>query len=85
MVLRFLAEDVGKYLAQVLNAILRPLSHQDAKISTNYKSFRYRRTLLCQRPEPLTTPKTSLPFLRLKSSLRRCLSDRLFRIVLYCV
>ena len=33
LVLRFLAEDVGKYLDQVLDAILRALSHQDAKIS----------------------------------------------------
>ena len=32
LVLRFLAEDVGKYLDQVLDAILRALSHQDAKI-----------------------------------------------------
>ncbi len=31
LVLRFLAEDVGKYLDQVLDAILRALSHQDAK------------------------------------------------------
>ncbi len=34
LVLRFLAEDVGKYLDQVLDAILRALSHQDAKISS---------------------------------------------------
>lgn len=33
LVLRFLAEDVGKYLDQVLDAILRALSHQDTKIS----------------------------------------------------
>jgi superfamily II DNA or RNA helicase/very-short-patch-repair endonuclease len=33
LVLRFLAEDVGKYLDQVLDAILRALSHQDARIS----------------------------------------------------
>jgi superfamily II DNA or RNA helicase/very-short-patch-repair endonuclease len=33
LVLRFLAEDVGKYLEQVLDAILRALSHQDARIS----------------------------------------------------
>ncbi len=32
LVLRFLAEDVGKYLDQVLDAILRALSHQKAKI-----------------------------------------------------
>jgi very-short-patch-repair endonuclease len=32
LVLRFLAEDVGKYLDQVLDAILRALSHQDARI-----------------------------------------------------
>ena len=32
LVLRFLAEDVGKYLDQILDAILRALSHQDAKI-----------------------------------------------------
>jgi very-short-patch-repair endonuclease len=32
LVLRFLAEDVGKYLDQVLDAILRALSHQDSKI-----------------------------------------------------
>ena len=31
-VLRFLAEDVGKYLGQVLDAILRALSHQDARL-----------------------------------------------------
>jgi len=31
LVLRFLAEDVGKYLDQVLDAILRALSHQDAR------------------------------------------------------
>jgi len=31
-VLRFLAEDVGKYLDQVLDAILRALSHQGARI-----------------------------------------------------
>ena len=31
LVLRFLAEDVGKYLDQVLDAILRVLSHQVAK------------------------------------------------------
>ena len=30
LVLRFLAEDVGKYLDQVLDAILRALSHQQA-------------------------------------------------------
>jgi very-short-patch-repair endonuclease len=34
LVLRFLAEDVGKYLDQVLDAILRALSHQGAKISS---------------------------------------------------
>ena len=33
LVLRFLADDVGKYLDQVLDAILRALSHQDSKIS----------------------------------------------------
>jgi superfamily II DNA or RNA helicase/very-short-patch-repair endonuclease len=33
LVLRFLAEDVGKCLDQVLDAILRALSHQDANIS----------------------------------------------------
>jgi very-short-patch-repair endonuclease len=32
LVLRFLAEDVGKYLDQVLEAILRALSHQDGKV-----------------------------------------------------
>jgi superfamily II DNA or RNA helicase/very-short-patch-repair endonuclease len=32
LVLRFLAEDVGKYLDQVLDAILRALSHQGARI-----------------------------------------------------
>jgi very-short-patch-repair endonuclease len=31
-VLRFLAEDVGKYLDQVLDAILRALSPQGARI-----------------------------------------------------
>ncbi len=31
LVLRFLAEDVGKYLDQVLDAILRALSHQESK------------------------------------------------------
>jgi len=31
LVLRFLAEDVGKYLDQVLDAILRASSHQDAR------------------------------------------------------
>ncbi len=31
LVLRFLAEDVGKCLDQVLDAILRALSHQDAR------------------------------------------------------
>jgi very-short-patch-repair endonuclease len=31
LVLRFLAEDVGKYLDQVLDAILRAFSHQFAK------------------------------------------------------
>lgn len=31
LVLRFLAEDVGKYLDQVLDAILRALSHQHTK------------------------------------------------------
>jgi very-short-patch-repair endonuclease len=31
LVLRFLAEDVGKYLDQVLDAVLRALSHQDAR------------------------------------------------------
>jgi len=34
LVLRFLTEDVGKNLDQVLDAILRALSHQDAKISS---------------------------------------------------
>jgi superfamily II DNA or RNA helicase/very-short-patch-repair endonuclease len=33
LVLRFLAEDVGKYLDQVLDAILRALSHQESKTS----------------------------------------------------
>jgi len=33
LVLRFLAEDVGKYLDQVLDAISRALSHQNAGIS----------------------------------------------------
>jgi very-short-patch-repair endonuclease len=33
LVLRFLAEDVGKYLDQVLEAILRALSNQNARIS----------------------------------------------------
>jgi len=32
LVLRFLAEDVGEYLDQVLDAILRALSHQGARI-----------------------------------------------------
>jgi superfamily II DNA or RNA helicase/very-short-patch-repair endonuclease len=32
LVLRFLAEDVGKYLDQVLDAILRALSHQGDKV-----------------------------------------------------
>ena len=32
LVLRFLTEDVGKYLDQVLDAILRALSHQDARM-----------------------------------------------------
>lgn len=32
LVLRFLAEDVGKYLDQVLDAILRALSHQGTRI-----------------------------------------------------
>ena len=32
LILRFLAEDVGKYLDRVLDAILRALSHQDARI-----------------------------------------------------
>jgi len=32
LVLRFLAEDVGKYLDQVLEAILRAISHQNARI-----------------------------------------------------
>jgi very-short-patch-repair endonuclease len=32
LVLRLLAEDVGKYLDQVLDAILRALSHQGARI-----------------------------------------------------
>jgi superfamily II DNA or RNA helicase/very-short-patch-repair endonuclease len=32
MVLRFLAEDVGKHLDQVLDAILRALSHQSARM-----------------------------------------------------
>jgi very-short-patch-repair endonuclease len=31
-VLRFLAEDVGKYLGQVLDAILRALSHQNGRL-----------------------------------------------------
>jgi very-short-patch-repair endonuclease len=31
LVLRFLAEDVGKYLDQVLDAILRALSYQDGR------------------------------------------------------
>ena len=31
-VLRFLAEDVGTYLDQVLDAILRALSHQETSI-----------------------------------------------------
>jgi very-short-patch-repair endonuclease len=33
LVLRFLAEDVGKYLDQVLDAMLRALSHQESKTS----------------------------------------------------
>jgi very-short-patch-repair endonuclease len=33
LVLRFLADDVGRYLDQVLDAILRALSHQD-KVKT---------------------------------------------------
>jgi superfamily II DNA or RNA helicase/very-short-patch-repair endonuclease len=32
LVLRFLAEDIGKYLDQVLDAILRAISHQNARI-----------------------------------------------------
>jgi len=32
LVLRFLAEDVGKYLGHVLDSILRALSHQNARI-----------------------------------------------------
>jgi very-short-patch-repair endonuclease len=32
LILRFLAEDVGKNLDRVLDAILRALSHQDARI-----------------------------------------------------
>ena len=32
LVLRFLAEDVGQYLDQVLDAILRALSHQDTRV-----------------------------------------------------
>jgi very-short-patch-repair endonuclease len=32
LVLRFLAEDVGTYLDQVLDAILRALSHQGDKV-----------------------------------------------------
>jgi superfamily II DNA or RNA helicase/very-short-patch-repair endonuclease len=32
LILRFLVEDVGKHLDRVLDAILRALSHQDAKI-----------------------------------------------------
>lgn len=32
LVLRFLSEDVGKYLDQVLDAILRALAHQNARI-----------------------------------------------------
>jgi len=32
LVLRFLAEDVGKHLDRVLDAILRALSHQDAML-----------------------------------------------------
>jgi very-short-patch-repair endonuclease len=31
-VLRFLSEDVSKYLDQVLDAILRALAHQNARI-----------------------------------------------------
>ena len=32
LILRFLAEDVGKHLDRVLDAILRALSHQDAML-----------------------------------------------------
>jgi very-short-patch-repair endonuclease len=32
LVLRFLAEDVGKYLDQVSDAILQAMSHQNARI-----------------------------------------------------
>ena len=32
LVLRFLAEDVGKYLDQVLDAIPRAISHQNERI-----------------------------------------------------
>jgi len=32
LILRFLAEDVGKHLDRVLDAILRALSHQEARI-----------------------------------------------------
>ncbi len=38
LVLRFLAEDVGRYLDQVLDAILRALSHQDSKTSQELMS-----------------------------------------------
>jgi very-short-patch-repair endonuclease len=38
LVLRFLAEDVGKYLDQVLDAILRALFHQESKASQELRS-----------------------------------------------
>lgn len=34
LIMRFLAEEVGKHLERVLDAILRALSHQDARIRT---------------------------------------------------
>jgi very-short-patch-repair endonuclease len=40
LVLRFLAEDVGKRLDEVLDAILRALSHQRAQQSSKTMSHR---------------------------------------------
>lgn len=45
LILRFLAEDVGKHLDRVLDAILRALSHQDARTElrlSNVSAFRAR-------------------------------------------
>jgi hypothetical protein len=37
-VLRFLAQDVGKYLDDVLDAILRALSHREVKLQNGHVS-----------------------------------------------